>query len=117
MQGTLRLPVALPREVNPTRIHFAAPGVMRVVTLLPGQALTLRFAASSRRPWTLRFKVLSGAGYLSDGRPASARAPANPASSAPSRGQTPAAARRAVADARNACSLDDLRAREDMSGV
>jgi len=74
VRGTLRLPLALPRRVKPTRIQFTAPGVNRVVTLRPGQATTLRFAVSSRQPWTLRFKALSGGGYLSDGRSVSARA-------------------------------------------
>jgi hypothetical protein len=73
-RGTLRLPLALPRQVKPTRIRFTAPGVVRVVTLRPGQRTTLRFAVASRQPWTLRFKALSGGGYLSDGRSVSARA-------------------------------------------
>jgi hypothetical protein len=72
--GTLRLPLALPEQVKPTRIRFTAPGTVRIVTLPPGQATTLRFAVSSRQPWTLRFKALSGGGYLSDGRSVSARA-------------------------------------------
>ena len=47
---------------------------MRIVTLRPGQTTTLRFAVSSRQPWTVRFEALSGGGYLSDGRSVSARA-------------------------------------------
>ena len=72
--GTLRLPLALPRQVKATRIRFTAPGVVRVVTLRPGEQATLRFAVSSRQPWTVRFQALSGGGYLSDGRTVSARA-------------------------------------------
>ncbi|MDQ5820222.1 MAG: glycosyltransferase family 39 protein [Actinomycetota bacterium] len=74
VRGTLRLPLALPRQVPPTRIRFTAPGVVRIVSLRPGQSTTLSFPASSRGPWTLRFKALSGGGYLSDGRNVSARA-------------------------------------------
>lgn len=74
VRGTLRLPLALPRRVQTTQILFKAPGVNRVVTLSPGQATTVRFAVSSQQPWTLRFKALSGGGYLSDGRSVSARA-------------------------------------------
>jgi hypothetical protein len=72
--GTLRLPLALPRQVKATRIRFTAPGVVRVVMLQPGQATTLRFSVSSRQPWTVKFEALSGGGYLSDGRSVSARA-------------------------------------------
>jgi hypothetical protein len=73
-RGTLRLPLALPEQVKPTRIRFTTPGTVRIVTLRPGQATTLRFTVSSRQPWTLRFEALSGGGYLSDGRSVSARA-------------------------------------------
>ena len=73
-RGTLRLPLALPEQVKPTRIRFTTPGTVRIVTLRPGQATTVRFAVSSRQPWTLRFEALSGGGYLSDGRSVSARA-------------------------------------------
>ena len=74
LRGTLRLPLALPRRVKPTQIRFTASGVNRLVTLRPGHLTTIRFAVSSRRPWTLRFKALSGGGYLSDGRSVSAQA-------------------------------------------
>ncbi|MDX6518485.1 MAG: Dolichyl-phosphate-mannose-protein mannosyltransferase [Gaiellaceae bacterium] len=74
VRGTLRLPLALPRRVKTTRIRFTAPGVDRVLVLRPGRTTTVRFAVSARQPWTLRFKALSGGGYLSDGRSVSARA-------------------------------------------
>jgi hypothetical protein len=93
VRGTLRLPLALPRQVPATRIRFTAPGVVRVVSLRPGQTTVLRFRASSRAPWTLRWKALDGGGFLSDGRNVSARA----GEPALEQGQTPAMARRAMA--------------------
>jgi len=74
VRGELRLSLALPRRVKATQIRFTAPGVNRVVTLRPGHRTAVRFAVSARKPWTLRFKALSGGGYLSDGRSVSARA-------------------------------------------
>jgi hypothetical protein len=74
VRGSLRLRLALPKEAAPTRIRFTGHGFERVVRLGPGQALTVRFPISSKQPWTLRFKALSGGGYLSDGRSVSARA-------------------------------------------
>lgn len=74
VRGTLRLPLALPRQVKATRIRFTATGVVQIVTLQPGEATTVHFTVSSRRAWTVRFEALSGGGYLSDGRSVSARA-------------------------------------------
>jgi hypothetical protein len=74
IRGTLRLRLSLPAEVAPTRIRFIGHGFARVVTLRPGDARTIRFPISAVRPWTVRFKALSGGGYLSDGRSVSARA-------------------------------------------
>jgi hypothetical protein len=71
--GTLRVTLRLPGGTETTSLRLRAPGVDRVVRVVPGRSLPLAFAVRPGREWTLHFRAKTH-GYLGD-RAVSVQAP------------------------------------------
>ena len=55
VQGTLRLPLSLPRATKRTVLRLKGPGVDRRVTVVPGKNIVVSVQVSHRGPWTLNW--------------------------------------------------------------
>jgi hypothetical protein len=74
VEGTLRLPLSLPRDTRRTVLQLRGPGVSRRVVVKPGHATVVELRVSHRGPWTLNFHT-NHPGYLQpDDRPISVQA-------------------------------------------
>jgi len=74
VEGTLRLPLSLPRNTRQTVLQLRGPGVNRRVLVKPGHATVVELRVSHRGPWTLNFHT-NHPGYLQpDDRPISVQA-------------------------------------------
>jgi hypothetical protein len=74
IDGTLGLPLSLPKATRRTTLRLQAPGVDRRVTVMPGKSIVVKVRVSHRGPWTLSWHS-DRIGYLQpDDRPISVQA-------------------------------------------
>lgn len=74
VQGTLKLPLSLPKGTRRTVLQLRGPGVSRRVVVTPTKRLLVELPVSHRGPWTLSFHT-DHPGYLQpDERPISVQA-------------------------------------------
>jgi hypothetical protein len=74
VDGTLHLPLSLPKATRVTTLHLQGPGVDRRVSVAPGKSIVVTVRVLQHGPWTLSFHS-NRIGYLQpDDRPISVQA-------------------------------------------